>query len=243
MNQGLKTAVSYSLPSYQLGFCGPQEEKYKKILQKFAAGKGVEEELVKEALTRFEAPYPYFKLIAKSNGIDDPFAEKVVKAMWVGNELLDKVKTEDLRTLVKTDFVKPGLLTRQEAGKRAKKVPDGAVPHHSFHVLILGPVVGRVDLKGPLLDLCRIGWGKVIEFKVQSPKLKIRYKPLVLGRRMRLGEEIEKEINWDRNIVPEVKIGGWVSFHWGEACEVLTTSEVKNLEYYTQKTIDLANQN
>ena len=83
MNQGLKTAVSYSLPSYQLGFCGPQEEKYKKILQKFAAGKGVEEELVKEALTRFEAPYPYFKLIAKSNGIDNPFDVQVVKAIWV----------------------------------------------------------------------------------------------------------------------------------------------------------------
>src|SRR3990167_2974304 len=130
MSSGLRAAIAYSLPSYRLGFCGPQEAKSKKILLDFAAGKKVEEEQVKDVFSRFEAPYPYFKLIAKSNGISDPFDERVVKAMWVGNELSDKVKTEDLRTLIKTDFVKPGLLTRQEAGKRAKKVPDGAVPHH-----------------------------------------------------------------------------------------------------------------
>ena len=238
---GLKTAVAYSLPSYKLGFCGPQEAKSEKILLDFVAGKKEEEGQVKDVFSRFEAPYPYFQLIAKSNGIVDPFDKRVVKAMWVGNELLDNVKTEDLRNLIKTDFVKPGLLTPEEADKRAKKVPDDAVPHHSFHVLILGPVAGRVDLEGPLLDLCRIGWGRVR--KVISNKLKVTSKPLILGKRMRLGEEIEREISWDKKIVSKVKIGDWVSFHWGQACEILTPQEVRNLEYYTQKTIDLVNLN
>ena len=251
MVSGLKTATSYSLPSYQLGFCGPQELKSKDVLLAFAAGQKIEADEVKEILKKFEAPYPYFKLIAKSNHIDDPFDEKVVKAMWLGNSLLENVRTQNLRKMVIADFVKPGLLSPSEAKDRAEKIPDGAVPHHSFHVLILGPVTGRIDLKGPLLDLCRIGWGRVIELKIHfstenllkasSSKLKIRYKPLVLGQKMRLGEEIEKEIGWDEKIVPKVKAGDWVSFHWGQACEVLTDPEVKNLEYYTQKTIDLVN--
>src|SRR4030043_941208 len=123
MSSGLKTAICYSLPSYQLGFCGPQEAKSRKTLLDFTTGKKVDEELVKEVFRHFEAPYPYFKLIAKSNGIADPFDERVVKAMWVGNELLDKVKPADLRNLIRTEFAKPGLLSREEAEKRAKKVP------------------------------------------------------------------------------------------------------------------------
>jgi len=256
---GLKTAVSYSLPSYQLGFCGPQEAKSKKVLLDFVAGKKVEEGLVKEALTKFEAPYPYFKLIAKSNGIPNPFDERVVRAMWVGNELLDKVKTGDLRKLIRTEFAKPGLLSPKEADARAKKVLHGAVPHHSFHVLILGPVTGRIKLEGTLLDLCRIGWGRVTKIKdrslrnpdqvrgysrdlrplhgLKNSKLKVIYKPLVLGEKMGLGEEVEKEISWNKNIVPKVKADDWVSFHWGQACEVLNPTEVKSLEHYTKQTI------
>ncbi|OGY26130.1 MAG: hypothetical protein A2Z24_01925 [Candidatus Woykebacteria bacterium RBG_16_44_10] len=262
MSPGLKTAIAYSLPSYQLGFCGPQEAKSRNILRDFAAGKKVDEEAVKEVFRHFEAPYPYFKLIAKSNRITDPFDKKVVKAMWVGNELLDNVKTEDLRNLIRAEFVKPNLLSQEEAEKRVAKIPDGAVPHHSFHVLILGPVAGRVDLKGSLLDLCRVGWGRVSEIKNRSLRnsklsvsqysralrpprglknLQVISKPLILGKRMRLGKEIEREVGWNKNILPKVKIGDWVSFHWGVACEILSPEEAQNLEHYTQKTIDLVN--
>src|SRR4030042_5659266 len=240
MSSGLKTAISYSLPSYKLGFCGPQESNTRKILLRFIEGKITNPVKVKEILTKFEAPYPYFKLIAKANGINNPFDKRVGKAMWVGNNLLDKVKTNNLRNLVKTDFVKPSLLSKEEAEKRAKKIPNGAVPHHSFHVLMLGPIAGRVDLKGPLLDLCRIGWGKVV--KIENLKLKIEnYKPLILGKKIRLGKEMEKEINWNKNIVPKIKIGDWVSFHWAQACEVLTKKEVQSLKYYTKKIIGLVN--
>ncbi|OGY28364.1 MAG: hypothetical protein A2Z42_01025 [Candidatus Woykebacteria bacterium RBG_19FT_COMBO_43_10] len=244
MHPGLKVATAYSLPSYQLGFCGPQEVRSKELLLDFANGKRVDLEKVEEALRQFEAPYPYFKLIAKSNGLDDPFAEEVVKAMWVGNSLLENVRAQDLRKLVTTDFVRPGLLSLNEAQERARKIPDGAVPHHSFHVLILGPVAGRVDLKGPLLDLCRVGWGRVVEIKTKKSKvenLKIKCRPLILGKKMKLGAETEKEISWNKKIVPQVKVGDWVSFHWSEVGEVLTAEDVVNLEYYTKKTIDLVN--
>jgi hydrogenase maturation factor len=64
---------------------------------------------------------------------------------------------------------------------------------------------------------------------------------LVLAKRIRLAKEVEKEIGWDEKIVPGVKIGNWISFHWAQACEILDGEEVKNLERYTKKTIDSVN--
>jgi hypothetical protein len=237
---GLKTASRYSLPSYSLGYCGPQDRKSRKALLDYTTGKNISEKVVRSIFGKFEAAYEYYQLIAKKNNIADPLDEKVVKAFWVGNSLLDRVDEQDLKNLILTGFMQPGLLSKEVAAEKAAQVPAGSVPHHSFHVLILGAVTGRIKLQGELLDLCRIGWGPVLE--VKRKKLKIKYKPLIIGKKYGLGKEVEKEIEWNQKIVPEVKIGDWVSFHWAQACEVLTTQEVNNLEYYTQKTIKLINE-
>jgi len=237
---GLKIAARYSLPSYSLGYCGPQDRKSRKTLFDYASGKKTDEKLIRGIFDKFEAAYRYYKLIAEKNNISDPLDERVVRAFWVGNDLLDKVTSEDLKNLILTGFTQPGLLTKEAAIQRADQVPKGAVPHHSFHVLILGAVAGRIKLKGKLLDLCRIGWGRILE--VKRKKLKVEYKPLLVGKKYELGKEVEKEIEWNQKIVLEVKIGDWVSFHWAQACEVLTPQEVNNLEYYTQKTINLINE-
>ncbi len=239
MHLGLKTATVYSLPSFSLGFCGPQDETSRKTLSDYASGKPASEKAVREIFEKFEAAYRYYKLIAKKNTIADPLNEKVVKAFWVGNPLLEKVNGSDLRNLILTNFSRPGLLTKKEAKEKAAQVPDEACSHHSFHVLILGAVSGRITLKGVMLDLCRTGWGEVR--KIKKDKLIVKYKPLILGKLVSLGRKKEKEIEWSGQIVQNVKKGGWVSFHWAQACEVLTPREVKNLEYYTQKTIDLVN--
>jgi len=243
---GLKKAACYSLSSFSLGFCGPQDKASRKTLFDFAQGKKVSEGKVRNILSKFEAAYSYYKLIAAQNKIKDPFDKKVVEAYWVGNELLKKVTDSDLKKLILTDFCRPGLLSKGEAKKRASKVPKGTTAHHSFHVLVLGAVAGRVKLEGELLDLCRIGWGKVT--KIQNSKFKIqnltvRYKPLALGKKIKLGREVEKEIGWDEKIVPNVKVGDWVSFHWAQACEILASKEAKNLEFWTQRTIRLCNRN
>jgi len=240
MSSGLKIAAYYSLPSFSLGFCGPQDKTSRKTLYDFAVGKPVSENSVREIFKKFEAAYSYYKLIATKNNITDPLDKQVVKAFWVGNSLLEKVTGNDLKKMALSEFTKPGLLSQEEVSKKVKKIPLAAKPHHSFHVLFLGSVTKRVSLEGVMLDLCRIGWGKVA--KVQSSKFKvqsiiIKYKPLILGRKIALGTEKEKEISWNQNIVPKVKIGGWVSFHWAQACEVLTGEEVKNLEHYTKQTI------
>ncbi|HEX7456775.1 MAG TPA: DUF6390 family protein [Candidatus Nanoarchaeia archaeon] len=239
MHHGLKVATAYSLPSFSLGFCGPQDKTSRKTLSDYASGKPASEKAVREIFEKFESAYHYYKLIAEKNNIADPLDKRVVKAFWVGNPLLEKVDGNDLRNLILIDFYRPGLLTRKEAEEKAAQVPPEARPHHSFHVLILGAVSDRIKLKGAMLDLCRTGWGKVL--KVTSNKLQVKSKSLVLGRNTTLGKETEKEIEWSSKIVPNVKEGDWVSFHWGRACEILTSQEVKNLEYYTQKTIGLVN--
>lgn len=242
---GLKLASVYSIPSYSLGFCGPQDKKSKKILTSFSLGKPVSKKLVRHIFAKFEAAYPYYRLIAKKNNLPDPLDEKVVRAFWVGNNLLKKCNQSDLQNLICTDFCRPGLLTKDQAKKKSAQVLKGAFPHHSFHVLVLGAVSAQVKVKGTMLDLCRISWGKVIELKIDPPagggKLKIIYKPLTLSNKLKLGAMVKKEIEWNRKIVPNVKIGNWVSFHWGQVCQVLDHKSVKNLQIYTKNSINLAN--
>lgn len=240
--EGLKLAIRYSLPSCRLGFCGPHDQASQKTLHDFVSGKKVEEEKVRKILEKFEAMYPYLRLIASSNQISDPFDEQVVKAFWVGNELLERVGVGTLRQLIMTNFVKPGLLSKEEAEKRAIQIPEGMVPHHSFHVFVLGSITGRVKLEGALKDLCRIGWGKVEEIKNQKSKIKkikVKYQPLIFAEEVKLGEETTKEVEWDERLVPGIKEGDWVSFHWGQVCDLLGEEDVANLDRYTLKTISL----
>ncbi len=55
-----------------------------------SGGKSCSEEQIKQALKKL-ASYFYYSAIAKANGISDPFDLQVVRAHWIGNELLDKV--------------------------------------------------------------------------------------------------------------------------------------------------------
>lgn len=231
---GLKLAVKYSLPPCRLGFCGPRDEPKKRVLYEFVSGEDSLEDEVRQYLSQFEAMYPYLRLIASKNGIEDPFDERVVKALWVGDELLDAVGTDDVKELIRTEFVKPTLLSKGEAEKRIRDLPGGLVPHHSFHVFALGSITGRVDLDGAMRELCRISWGEV--FEVGDGRLKVRFRP-INQKNFSLGNEVEKEIDWDDNVIPGISRGDFVSFHWGKVCDVLGKKDVKNLQKYTQKTL------
>lgn len=192
-------------------------------------------------MEKFQGAYSYYELIAKSNKIKDPLDEKVIKAYWIGNDLLEKVKTEDLRKMIARDFSKPGLLSKKAALKKAKEIPEGSKPHHSFHALVIGSVTGRIKLRGKLIDLCRISWGKVM--KTKKEKIIVRYQPLVAGKEIKLGKPVKKEIFWDKNLIPNIKIGDWVSFHWNHLAQRLSKKEVKNLNKYTNLTLKLLRNN
>jgi len=236
---GPKIAALYGLIPNRLGFCGPRQE----ILKKFLAGKlGIVD--VIPVLEKFEAAYSYYELIAQKNKIKTgPLNKRVVEAYWIGNELLEKVTADDLRQLIIKKFTKPGLLSKKEAEARAKSIPENSKPHHSFHVLILGSITGRVDFAEDtkLKDTCRINWGRVIKIpntKKQKAKITVRCHPLVGKKIIKLGKAVKKEVIWDKEILSLLKIGDWVSLHWNHAIQILRERDIINLHKYTQNTLD-----
>lgn len=238
---GLRLAAIYGLPPLQLGLCGPKETKALKLLSEFIDGdkKGLGE--IRKILTDFKAAFAYYKLIARCNNIADPFDRRVVEAYWLGNKLLEKVEVFNLKQLIFDEFTKRGMLTKKEAQKRVMLVPQRAKPHHSFHVLILGPVGKEVVLTNTLLSLCLVGWGKV---KARGKKrLIVEQRGLVRRKgRFFLGSPCEKEIFWEGKFLPKVQIGDTVSFHWERACQILKREEEANLLKYTQLHLSLLNE-
>jgi len=241
---GLKLAVGYGFYPHRLGFCGPQKDSTKKTLSNYLSGEKVSRQKIRKILEAFEGAFSYYKLIAKSNGIRDPFDEKVVKAYWVGNQLLEKVPISFLREMIIKEFTKRGLLSKGAAEEKAEGIPLNSRAHHSFHVLVIGSVTGRILLEGKLLDLCRVGWGRVIEHKNQKGKngVVVEYQPLQRkGKRYFLAEPIGKFVFWNKNFIPEIKIGDIVATHWNQVTQILSRRDLINLKKYTQITIESIN--
>ncbi|MBU0619311.1 hypothetical protein KKD62_03695 [Patescibacteria group bacterium] len=190
---GLRLAALYSYPPCRLGFCGQKIKQTSEILENFLKGKAVDENKVRQVLSTFEAAYPYYVLIAKSNRITDPLNAKVVEAYWLGNELLEQVRVNDLKNLIIKEFTRPGLLSLSTAKKRCRRIGPKAVAHHSFHVLVVGSVTGRVKFDERRRQLCQISW--------------------------------------------QEEAGKFISYHWGQRCQILTQKQKDNLEKYTRKTI------
>ena len=242
---GLKIAALYSLKPLELGYCGPQDKSATEYLLNYLLDRGVQEVLEKRAreiLAGFEAAYPYYKLIARRNGVKDPFDERVVKAYWVGNELLDNVSTYSLQHLIAEEFSMPaGPLPPGIAQRKAKEIPLGSKPHHTFHVLFLGSITGRVVLKGEFFDCCRISWGRVTKKDPSHNSVTVSYQPLVTEGNYQLGNPQEKDVNWNKDLIPQLKIGQVVSFHWKQAVQILTQEDIENIQKYTQRTLESIN--
>jgi len=233
--EGLKLASIYGLKPHELGFCGPQVAAKQKILRGFVLGK-ISEKEAQAVLEKFEGAYQYYKLIAESNGIEDPFDEKVIRAYWVGNKLLDKVKVEDLRQMVIEKFSYAGLLPKEVAEEKAKAISEKAIPHHSLHVYVIGSVTGKVDLNDLVMkDLCRVSWGKVLE--INEDKIIVEYRSIVGDKKIGWSELKRKVVDWDKNILPAVNIGDRISFHWKLAIQILSKEDIINLEKYTFQNI------
>ena len=241
---GLKLAALYGFYPHRLGFCGPQGDSAKKTLSNYLSGKKISTQKIRKILEAFEGAFSYYKLIAKSNGVRDPFDEKVVKAYWVGNHLLEKVPNSLLREMIIKEFSKKGLLSKEAAEEKAKGIPLNSRAHHSFHVLVIGSVTGRVLLGGKLLDLCRVSWGRVMEHKNQKGKngVVIEHQPLQKkGKRYFLAEPIGKFVFCNKNFIPKIKVGDIVATHWNQVIQILSKKDVINLKKYTQITIESLN--
>jgi hypothetical protein len=230
--QGLKIAALYSFPPGRFGLCGMGEELSHEIFD-FLKGEKVAN--IKKILETFEGSLFYYKLIARENKISDYFDKRVVRAYWIGNELLEKLRISKLREMVAKNFKK---------SKLAEKLPENSRAHHSFHVLLAGPMKKDLIMTEGMKDLCKISWGKVLKIedcKLQIANLVVEYQPLLKEKKWFLGKPIKRRIFWFKSILPKVKIGDIVSFHWDLVLEKLTKKDLENLKKYTQWSVEIAN--
>ncbi len=227
-------AARYSFMPNKLKYCGPEDTD--QILFDYVKGKA-DKMVVKQILEQFNALYLYLNLVAKHNN-KDVFDKDVVEAYWLGNKLLDKVPSEDIKNLILNDFTKAGM-PKSVAIELASKVPKEAVPHHSFHVLHIHSMTNKISPTLTNIDKCRISWGKVRH--IGKDKLIVAYRPLEAKGKLKLGEPREIEVNYHKEFLPNLKVDDYISMHWNLAIQILDEKQVESLRKYTEKNIEAMN--
>lgn len=242
--------AKHAFPPNALGYCGPD---VRGKIEEFLHGRSRGDSLL-PYLKKFEAAYPFVRMIGKSNGLD-PFDYRVTEAYWLGNSLLDRVNPSEFYKFTQQDLAtsrrvmagKKDSMNYERAKLLFKKLGHAAKPHHTFYVLDMFANsvenLGARDKILELMDSCRISWGEVIEVRrrslvVERPSLLInRSNQLVLSPPQR------KEVTYDPDIPPfdSIRKGECVSLHWNFASEKLSLRQLKSLIEYTELDIQSAN--
>jgi hypothetical protein len=233
----------YAFPPNQLGYCGPPDYL---ALFEYVSQHRTDKGLI-ELERRFEGAYPYLQLIARANGIPDPFDRRVVEAYWIGNAYLARVRPADFQHSLGERF--KGRMDPRAFHWLAEKPALGAVPHHNFHVYDVYIRAGlmrdeRATIALETMDACRVSWGKVValdgaELVVERSALALRDGKLVLTepRLARVARQID-----GRGFADEALPGDHVSIHWDWACEVLSPSALRRLQHLNRRCMALANE-
>jgi len=238
---GLLRCSRYAFGPNRLHYCGPDANR--EILAYIRIGAS---DLGLEAIIKvFKTLYPYLKFIAETNNIKDPFNDKVVEAYWIGNELLETIEKKKLYRHLLEDHQIKKFIGNRAFDEVIKKIQEGAVPHHSFHVFNIWKRTGHIEREHTLesIDNCRISWGKVE--KVDGPTITISTEPLIYNERnLFLGAPTIKKIT--RNLesdfdIEQLKNGDIITTHWGVPCEIITPNQALMLKKYTNKHLKLAN--
>ncbi len=235
---GTNRFIRYAFMPNKLRYCGGDDNS-----EMFAyALAAVREPPLETILRKFTGAMPYLALIARSNGIADPFDDRVVEAYWIGNELLDHVEVRDMYASLRERY--SARLSPRLMALVANKAPEGARAHHSFHVFDAWRTAE--DLTGDVLatlDNCRISWGTVQSIEgadviVDRCPIEMHEGKLVFGGPQR--DRVTRLIG-GKGFVTRVAPGDIVSLHWGWVCEVLTPRQVANLSRFTDHHLRLAN--
>ena len=236
MGKKYERAARYALYPNMLGQCGPRGSDKDKLYKYLTTRSKIDDNQARRLLEQFPAASVYMKLIADTNDIPDWLDPRVVEAYWIGNNLLDRVRVQDLKILVSSFGGK--IMPSMAADNLAMRIPHDAVPHHSFHVFIGSAADGKIGKVGNPEEFCRIGWGEVRA--IDGPKVRVIARSLV-GQggqyELRLGREMPFEVARDPAIMPEVRRGEFITFHWGRAVETITLEQARRLEHYTEATL------
>lgn len=220
-------AAKYSFTPNSLGYCGTPS--FVSLLQS-----GDREKIASE-LRKFHPHYAYLSLIARENG-RRPFDEDVVRAFWIGNELLENVSHDSLKR-----FIARELLPGQERAKRLSEgLPEGLLPHHSFNSLYINFVTDKVDKTIRNFDSCCVLPGKVLS--VRGNGLQVERDCIEDGPSMgKKKESVSLELNGTR-FIDAVREGDLVSVHWGMAIELLSPDQADSIFRYTKRNADIVRQ-
>jgi hypothetical protein len=231
--------AKHALMPNSLGYCGPDENG--RILEHLRSSSTSEGLL--STLSRFEAAYPFIRMIAKSTG-RRTFDYEVAEAYWIGNRLLDSVKPSHFFEFAHQGLASP--LKKEDAKTLFRELGPIAKPHHTFYVLGMYSRSGGAPANQKkllqLMESCRISWGKVLE--VGEKRLTVESSQLTAsGGQLGLSRPMAREIGYDREIWPfeEIKTGDWVSIHWNFASERLTRNQLRNIRKYTALDIQVTN--
>jgi len=228
--EALVKACKYSLPPNALGYCGPAgtAEKFAEFIS--CPSKEKEPE-IRQLLQEFNSLFPYLELIASSNDLQ-PFDLEVVEAYWIGNSLLENVPKRDLQKTV-LGLQRFGL-PRDIAEQKAASVPQGAVPHHSFHVLHVNFVNPKLKPLVQNLSNCLVQWAEVKQSKGESLLVK-GIELFSESWQLKLREKVK---NVENPFEIEAKKGSFVSVHWGKAIDVLGEDSAAQLKAFTLKNLN-----
>jgi hypothetical protein len=231
---GYALFARYAFPPNELGYCGPADAD---VLLR-----GDNPAAVAAHAKAFDGAWPYLHAIAEAADIADPLDAQVVHDYWIGGPLLGRVDPVHLVAGLRRAFTGQvtGLLT--EAG-----AAEGALAHHSFHVLVVYPWVRFLDRDATtalkVLQDCRIRWGTVDS--VDGDHVSMAARPLTYADGViALGEPRRERVRWRKggvSLVEAPRPGDVVSAHWDWTCGVLTDAECAALGDATQATLDLVN--
>jgi hypothetical protein len=232
----------YAYPPNRLGLCGPEDAPA--LLESAASGDDGE---LRALALGFAGAYPYLRLIAGDNGLEDALDARVVEAYWIGNELTRGVRARSLHRDLDGRF-------RARMAPRAWRwletaLETGSWPVHAFHVLEIFPRIGllRGGDGGPIvqaLDACRIRWGRVTS--VDEALLEVESRPLeMVDGRLALGPPRSEAVTaWmgEGGPLGGVQPGDLVSLHWGWACDRISPLQGGRLAAWTRAALDVANE-
>ena len=237
--EGLELSAAFALAPNSKSYCG--KPSFRKAFAAYLREKnGKTRAALEKSLKRFTAHYAYLQLIASSNG-RKPFDRRVTEALWVGNSLLEKVPKENIAALIAKEFSGRGKLPAKTARALAASLPDGFVPHHSFHVLYLHTITGVIEPSVKNADSCRISWGTVVSTDresavIRSQKLVRKEGKLSLVSCLKRMKLCCAGINLTGGIAK----GDIVACHWGFAVMRLSKPQAVRLEKYTRANIAAA---
>jgi hypothetical protein len=227
--EGVELSARFAFPPNSIGYCG--ETSFSKAFKKYLGNKSKENSLaLKKEIRKFPVHYAYLKFIADAHHLD-PFDYRVCEAFWLGNELLDGFEKKDLQEFVLTKLCGKGMLSKKRAKEIAGAIPDGCVPHHSFHVLVVQFVTGKVEKTLENKDKCLPSVARVVDAKNGI----VERKPLTWNSRKKkfeIGGWKKEKIVFGKNGIELVspRKGDLVAAHWGVGVKALSARETNNFE-------------